>query len=433
MDVRPWSKSFHVNMKKCAWKAYNIKKKKIKEPPSEPAEQGKESHEFWQKILDGQMIFSEIGGAAKYPLTRSLVRKALDMEEIGTGGIQFFEPHYILDAKGLITSDYDSGLFHGYLDRVVLFDGIIRPESPTPDMSNGTVYVEDLKTGVSTQDDPTERHGYIALVKCKYPECRKFRFARLFCKKGVRHKWDYTFSDDSKSVEIFNHQKQTTETFRITARSKVAGLPGANPLFNYLYKMDEEILNAVVVPNPGKHCENWYGSPCFCLGRECPLAKDTPMIAAEMDKQLEAAPDIKTLLLKLLNMNHPSILQKWEVETGFSGVIQLEGFVKKIKNNIKVWSKRYGPIRLGDTNYGWDECVTSVIDSEKALTAMVLGDMDIKDIARTINISESSLSKAPKGYAGIIDRILQESLATKKTVRFGPLPENTAEVSNNGD
>jgi hypothetical protein len=299
-------------------------------------------------------------------------------------------------------------------------------------MSNGNVYVEDLKTGVSTQDDPTERHGYIALVKCKYPECRKFTFARLFCKKGVRHKWDYTFSDDNKSVEIFNHQKQTTETLRITARSKVAGLPGANPLFNYLYKMDEEIGNAVVAPNPGKHCENWYGSPCFCLGKECPLAKDTPMIAAEMDEQLEA-PDIKTLLLKLLNMNHPSILQKWEVEAGFVGVIQLEGFVKNIKNNIKVWSKRYGPVRLGETNYGWDECITSVIDSEKALTAMVLGDMDIKDIARAVNISESSLSKAPKGYAGIIDKILQESLATKKTVRFGPLPENTMEVSNNGN
>jgi hypothetical protein len=233
-------------------------------------------------------------------------------------------------------------------------------------------------------------------------------------------------------VEIFNHQKQTTETLRITARSKVAGLPGANPLFNYLYKMDEEIGNAVVAPNPGKHCENWYGSPCFCLGKECPLAKDTPMIAAEMDEQLEA-PDIKSLLLKLLNMNHPSILQKWEVEAGFVGVIQLEGFVKNIKNNIKVWSKRYGPVRLGETNYGWDECITSVIDSEKALTAMVLGDMDIKDIARAVNISESSLSKAPKGYAGIIDKILQESLATKKTVRFGPLPENTMEVSNNGN
>jgi hypothetical protein len=74
-----------------------------------------------------------------------------------------------------------------------------------------------------------------------------------------------------------------------------------------------------------------------------------------------------------------------------------------------------------------------VIDSEKALTAMVLGDMDIKDIARAVNISESSLSTAPKGYAGIIDKILQESQATKKTVRFGPLPENTMEVSNNGN
>ncbi|MGC8604838.1 MAG: hypothetical protein ACP5VS_14305, partial [Desulfomonilaceae bacterium] len=88
--------------------------------------------------------------------------------------------------------------------------------------------------------------------------------------------------------------------------------------------------------------------------------------------------------------------------------------------------------RVGDTDYGWAEHTTSEIDTEKALTTMVLGDMDIKDIAKAVNISESSLSKAPKGYAALIDKILNEAPATKTSVRFGPLTEkNTTEVTNN--
>jgi hypothetical protein len=419
-------------MKKCAWKAYNIKKKKLKEPPSEPAEQGKESHGFWQQILAGRMSFSDI--RAKYPFTRSFVSKALEMEEIGTGGLQFFEPHFNITDQGLATTTYEEGMFHGYLDRVVFFDAKEKPKNGWFDMSGACIYVEDLKTNASINDDITERHGYIALVKAAFPECKKFTFARLFCKKGVRQKWDYTFSDDNKSLEIFNHPKQKTETMRITAKSKVIGLPGANPLFKYLYKLDDEIKNAVVAPNPGKHCENWYGSPCFCLGRECPLAENTPAIAAELDQRLETAPDTKALLVKLLIMKNPSLLQKWEVDTGLAGAIQLDGFVKKIKKNIKAWSKLYGPVRVGDTDYGWGEHSTSEIDAEKALTSMVLGDMDIKDIAKAINISESSLLKAPKGYAALIDKILQDAPATKTTVRFGPLTEdNTTEVSNNGN
>ncbi|MGC8605898.1 MAG: hypothetical protein ACP5VS_19705, partial [Desulfomonilaceae bacterium] len=180
------------------------------------------------------------------------------MEEIGTGGLQFFEPHFNITDQGLATTTYDEGMFHGYLDRVVFFDAKENPKTGWFDMSGACIYVEDLKTNASINDDITERHGYIALVKAAFPECKKFTFARLFCKKGVRQKWDYLFSDDNKSLEIFNHLKQTTETMRITARSKVVALPGANPLFNYLYKIDEEIRNAVVAPNPGKHCENWY-------------------------------------------------------------------------------------------------------------------------------------------------------------------------------
>lgn len=419
MKVNCWSKSFYSIMRMCPWKAYANKVLKLKEPGGEMAEQGKESHKIWQDILDNRYRLADV--ATKYPLTRSFVSKALEMEEIGTGGLQFFEPHFRIGYEGLIVFHHENGLFHGYLDRVVLL-GAKNTGGFFPDMSDGLIYVEDLKTSANTPDDTTERHSYIALVKAAFPECQKFTFARLFCRKGVRHKWDYTFSNDNKNLKIFSHQEQTTDTMRITARSKVAGLPGANPLLNYLYKLDEEIKNTVEAPNPGGHCAKWYGNPCAWLGTKCPLAKDAPMIAEDLDKQLEP-PDTKTLLLKLLNQKHPEDLQKWEVSRGFSGVLQLEGFVRKIKNNIKAWSKSNGPVQLGETNYGWAETQTPEIDAEKALTTMVLADMDIKDIAKAVSVNATSLSKAPKEYASIIDQILHDTPKTKTSLRFGPLTE----------
>lgn len=408
-------------MKKCAWKAYAHKALRLKEPSSDVAEQGKESHEFWQQILAGLKSFTETADLAKYPLTKTFVRKALDMEEIGTGGVQFFEPHFAIDEQGLIAIGKDEGMFHGYLDRVVFFGAGENKETQWFDMREASIYVEDLKTGVSTQDDPTERHGYICLVKAAFPDCNRFTFARLFCKKGVRHKWDYIFSNGNKNLEIINHQNpHKNELMRITARSKVAGRPGANPLFNWLFKLDLEIQKTVESPNPGKHCEKWYGSPCFFLGKECPLAANMPIVAADLDERLKE-PHTQTLLIKLLNMKDPSTLQQWEVNKGFGGVMQLDGFVKKIKDSIKAWSKVYGPIRVGDSDYGWAESFAPVIDNEKALTAMVMGDMDVKDIARAISITQSSLSKAPRGYADIIDKILHEAPAMKKSNRFGPL------------
>ena len=424
MKVRPWSKSFYSMMKKCAWRAYAYKVFRLKEPPREAPEQGKETHKYWQDILAGKMGVNDMG-ATKYPFTKSFVRKALEIEEIGTGGIQFFEPHFIITDQGLSSVTYEMGMFHGYLDRVVFFDAKENPETGWFDMSEALIYVEDLKTNASINDDITERHGYIALVKAAFPECKKFTFARLFCRKGVRQKWDYTFSDDNKSIEIFNHQKQVSENMRITSRSKVVGLPGANPLFNYLFKMDLEIQNAAPTPNPGKNCENWYGDVCFCLGKECPLAANTPAIAAEMDIKLENI-DTKALLQKLISEN-PSEFKQWEVNTGLSGVMQLEGFVKKIRDNLKAWSKANGSIFVGDSEYAWAETETPVINAEKALTTMVLGGMDVKDIARSISINKTALSRAPKAYAELIDNILQESFVTKKAIRFGPI-ENSNKI-----
>lgn len=73
-------------------------------------------------------------------------------------------------------------IYHGVVDRILLRD-------------DGSVMIDDLKTGHQPVDNPLERYGYVLLGKALYPKAMLITFAYHYLRTGRYVEWRYEWKN----------------------------------------------------------------------------------------------------------------------------------------------------------------------------------------------------------------------------------------------
>lgn len=188
---------------------------------------------------------------------------------------------------------------------------------------------------------------------------------------------------------------------------------------------DENALVAAMVPipTPGPHCESWYGQPCQFLGNGCPRGAFLPAL---LDGQVQCEGQLTASeILKRMADEPDFIVTKEMAEWAFAGLVQLEGFLKRLRARIEKESRRIGPIALGDTKYGWFITTENEVDKAFALKEM-LQELTVEEIAKVISIGKSNIDRkiSKKAHGELRETLLGLAVSIKKTrPTFGPIKE----------
>jgi hypothetical protein len=379
----PFTKSFWGDVRQCPWKAYQHKVCRIKSKTTKGAWTGLAVHRITASIRKGESSLDQFLSDPDFFIDLELdpedrqeiidmVQRAFTSDPIVLTESEQqrvkVECYFAVDDRGH-SCGKGSGIVHGYLDRLLLRD-------------DGSVVVDDLKTDRWPSDNPAERICYVLGAKATYPEAIKFLFGRHYLRTGNYIEWNYEFKDGKKSHKLVEIDP--------SGRKTVHGPFPSNPLLIYVKDFIDKIEKMEAVPTPGPHCESWYGEPCQFLGNECPAAAELPAV---VDDNLPADPDglSPSGLLKAIADSENLPITKDQAGWAYSGAIQLEGFVKRLKKKIEAWSKANGTLTVGETEYGWFTTPETEVDKACALSEM-LRTMTVEEIANVVSISKTSIN-----------------------------------------
>lgn len=383
----PFTKSFASDVKVCPWKAYQHKVCRVWSVSGRAAIIGSTVHKIVASIRKGEFTlenflgddqFRESGefSEAEYDDIVYMVKNAIYSDpwfQIVTSAPESIEieNYTAIDANGKATHDKEKALVHGFLDRYFLLD-------------HETAVVDDLKTARSEEDNETERFCYVLLAFSRYSNIKRVLFALHFIRTGHYRKWQYDFDITGKG------KKQKWEVTEISPEGESRKLTGVgeNPLLLSIKAQIAEIETMSAVPIPGPHCESWYGEPCQFLGNGCPLEQQTEGVVDDIVPLSDGS-----AVARLRNMLiEGAPITQTDASWALSGIMQLEGFTKRLRKTIEGWSKNHGPIPLGESKYGWVTTKQNDVDKVAALGFM-LDAMTIEEIAAVISISKTNLDK----------------------------------------
>ena len=273
---------------------------------------------------------------------------------------------------------------------------------------NGVWRVEDLKTGrYDTHYDPFERLAYMLGAKALHPDCNVFEFALFFCRTGAYPIWQYQYHDGNRGLlEIHPNGHKTEHHFAY------------NPLMVYLEYEISKLEKMEEIPNPGPHCESWYGEPCQFLGNGCPAGKCIPEVVnavVAVDQGTEEAPTI--VLLRAIADGDEATLKTLTHDlaaSSYAGAMQLEAFAKRLRKNIESWSFKNGALKIGDSRYGWFTTDQNEVDGVFVLGEMIRSKMPLAEIVKAVNISKTSLQNLSKRHYGELRELLLSMAVTVK-------------------
>lgn len=385
----PCTKSFWSDCQLCPWKAARHKIHRVRSKTTHGAFVGLKVHTLVAWIRKDSERLEEFTKSPDFLIGDGfneverqdiidMVQRAFTSDPIVLSDTeaqtQQVEAFFSIDEKGRATKK-DSGIWRGYLDRVVLRD-------------DGSVVVDDLKTDRWPSDNVAERYSYVLGARCLFPNATVVRFGRHYLRTGSYVEWKYEFRDG----------KTHTCTETTPEGEKIKHGPfGQNPLLVYVKDFIAKIEKMEETPTPGPHCESWYGEPCQFLGNECPAAEELPAVIEQqitvITPATEAGVEVSKseLLRAIAGRQEGLVLTAADMGWAYSAFIQFQGFAKALEAAIKEWSRANGVFPVGETPYGWFTTTETEVDKPCALSEM-LRTMTVAEVANVVSISKTSIN-----------------------------------------
>ena len=258
--------------------------------------------------------------------------------------------------------------------------------------------IEDLKTQYTVTDDPFERHFYVYMGDRQFPSNRII-FTRLYARSGQR--------------TIYTYEKIKNHIFTVTHPD---GATEEVDLEQFTLDTINTLKDTDPIPSVGPQCKNWFGDPCPFYQNLCPatsLEVSTVNAVIQSNSNLEAE-----AARALLNASDPLKLPMETVSAALTGINKLKEGCRTVEKIIKNWSETHGDVITHDGVFRWQDIDSPEIDNSTALLHMFLNHVPIEDVARAVNISQTSLKKLPGKYTELADEIISTASTIRKTRRF---------------
>jgi hypothetical protein len=356
MDLGVLSKSTVATARMCPWRAYAHKVLHLPSVANIYAKNGQDAHALWGEVLSGKLSLEDAMIKASNDEVAHLTKLAVMNEPLTSVLGQQFEVYTEVDADHVWLTRSGKGLVCGFTDK----EGI--------DASDDWWFVQDLKTGRWEHDDPFERDLYVYLSYRRHG-ARPIKFIRYFCRSGNAQVYHYSTDDITGRV---------TDT---------------------VFSTIEEVKAMSPDPNPGEHCENWFGSPCQFLGNQCPAATDVPSLVGSNLPADKAS--LGQGFLMVLNGD----VDPESASRAYSACQQLQGAIDTVLGRVKDFA-RESPIRVGDQLLGWNPRHSYSVDKTFVLETLMDAGVPASDIARAVSISKSSLMHLPRYLGKTKDTLL---------------------------
>lgn len=380
--------------------------------PGEPGLIGRETHQYRELVCSGKMSLEAALKEMRYSRAGEYLNLAIANDSRWAQTFDY-EKRVALNFKGELCEEDGKEFIVSILDRVGQID-------------KKTVVVEDLKTNHPDweTDDEVERHTYVLAARALFPKTKRFLFEYFYCRSGRRVTWEYLFK--SKQTVIITSPKGESET--VNTR-------GLNPLLKYVRDRAQDIIKSKPTPNPGRHCQNWFGAPCPFLGSLCALSQDVPAII----KEPETLPDITTQELLAMPIDRavgaafmildrglpPEQITPEIASLALQGLQQVQARAGAVEKKIKGWCEDTGKtIPVGEAEYGWFDKVKDGVAPEDATAAveiMLANDFTAEEIAKACGPTKTSLNKISKRAHGDVKQQILDLCVTpiKSSRKFG--------------
>jgi hypothetical protein len=415
MECNRLSKSTLQSTRMCVWKTDQHKNRGIKSISSPAGQLGNDSGKWWENVDSGKYDFE----VAEQVILETFPEKGAEIVELVQNALNndpfhlkatdeerktaAYQQWLAIDDHGKATKKRDE-ILGGYVDRIHRW-------------ANGVVNVTDFKSGWMEIDFPEERYYYVLLAMSKYPDAKQIEFAYLYGRTGKYELWLYDIKSKNEIIETHPDGKHTTHRFK------------ENPFLFYARHALDKIRALEVIPNPGPHCESWFGAPCQFFGKECPLTQENLPAAIEGAVDLVEGQKGETLAM-LQGIIDGTVTDKALIEKAYAGHQQLAAWLKKLEKAIKGWSEKNGPIRIGESDYGWFTVPERVTDKVAALDEMLRSDMTIEEIAKVVSIAPTSIDKniSKRQHPMIREYLLKSVIDTVDSKpKFGPIKSELTE------
>lgn len=375
---RPVSKSGVSVFEKCPMHYYGIYNLGMTDPSGPAAENGKMVHSWRERVRTGQCTLDFALDNAENETVRWMTELAVADDPYADAKQRLFEQEIRINESGQIVDNLDSALVRGFLDEVSVYDSL--------------VVVEDLKTGKYKSFPPFERDLYAGtLVKALYPECNEIHFVHHWIQHNERPKWTYKWQK-RLGLTICTVESPDGEKYTVSSRN-------FNPMLDSVISVVDTIRKSEPIPNPGKHCQNWYGLPCQFRDTICPhFNPEAELIIATTNLQDPKVVEAKEAvsLVKLSDNDELLAIDPTVISRAYEACLTVAAGIKQLEKKIKTWSEVNGPFVVGDAKYGWRSDAVKILDEPLALKMILESDMEIPDILKCVNISKSSVEKIPK-------------------------------------
>lgn len=280
-----------------------------------------------------------------------------------------------------------------YLDRIGILD-------------DGSILVEDMKTGREERDSEIERHACVAAAKAWAPQHTHFCFDYYYVRTGNRHRWEYIYESPT-TVKIYGPGDENPTILA----------DDINPLVAYLLRLEKAVRDADPIPTPGDHCENMYGDGCQFLGNGCSLEqqaeaylnKPVPVKRVPTYRGIRKAAPEKGMWVAFWGIRRnlfPKPVPADIMGLAYQALQQVQGITKNVRKEILEWSKESGEFPVGEDVFAaLPKSEVKITDKELAIK-LLLVESSPETLARAVNISPSSLEMLGKRRQGLIDSVM---------------------------
>jgi len=373
MRLLPLSKSRFSTFVRCAFYASMVYERGVRPPRNKKGAVGVLLHKLRQDVQTGQTTMDDALSVIKEEEDRHALVQSIALDSFTPQASDIkWEWDLRINAKGLPVRS--RGILRGILDRVIWMQA---------SAGKPHVLVEDVKFGKWWYDDEFERRSYVLLLLPHIDPAQDVSFLRTWPKLGQIDEWTY---------------RRTSSFYRVIEGDGETEAPV--DLWDYLQTCVMAAANAEPVPQPGAHCENWFGAPCYFLSNFCPISKELP---------INISPEVSVMkqdIHHLINSVDVVSLPKDLVASAYAGALQLQGMLAMITDRVKEWTKANGDLQIGGTQYGWSDRIQHSVDKEFVLREMLDRGLPVDVIAKTVNVSHSSLNKLPRAYAELKGHLL---------------------------
>jgi hypothetical protein len=367
MRLDPLSKSTYSKWLWCPWFAHAQKNLKLPSVSGPAAERGKETHGLIEGVIKGELDFQDIPKKASDEEIAAWAQRAFSFH-LPSASEMLIEQHVMIDKNGVMVDRESNAMLHGYLD-------VMWKETEK------TARFIDWKTSKWQQWNDFESHLYALGVKATFPEATKVIAELCFLRTGDIIRTEYEWQDNDSFCIITMNDGQ--EDILWAER---------NPLLDYFSIRIDKIHATDPLPRPGRHCMKWYGNPCQYLGQECPLTQDKALINLAAKELADPARYTKALRHILKGDR----LTKEIAGDGLYAIQQHKQLLAIAETAVQDWSRENGPIKIGNTNYGWKKGKSNKVDVPFVIQTLLDHEIPIEEWSKVMSISKNSIGRLSK-------------------------------------